>query len=354
MRIFDRYVAVTLGVHFLYSLSALLAIFTVVNFMQEMGRVGSGDYGFSQALWFIFLTLPNEAYKLVPAAALLGSTMGFGSLAAGHELVALNAAGVSPARLSVSALQAGALLMVGATLLGELVAAPLVGRAQGERSSALSGGMAFGTASGLWARDGSSFIYARSLTPDGTLAGLYVFDIDAERRLTRFIRAERATYADGEWVLENVVDSRFSGDSATTRREPSGVWRSLLKPRQLSFLSVPADDLSLTDLRRSIRSLNERSESSERERLAFWRRLSWPLVAVVMVYVALPFVLRGPQRTTAGKRIAVGALAGVGFQMFNATFGSFALAYGVDPRLCALLPTVLALGVGLWAMRFVR
>jgi lipopolysaccharide export LptBFGC system permease protein LptF len=40
--------------------------------------------------------------------------------------------------------------------------------------------------------------------------------------------------------------------------------------------------------------------------------------------------------------------------MFNETFGSFALAYGFDPRLCALLPTLLALGAGIYAMRLVR
>ena len=100
------------------------------------------------------------------------------------------------------------------------------------------------------------------------------------------------------------------------------------------------------------------------ERLAWWQLMLpllavyavafWPLVTAVMVYVALPFVLVGLQRSTMGRRIAIGALAGVGFQMLNTTFGTFALAYGVDPRLCALLPTLLALGAGLNAMRLVR
>jgi lipopolysaccharide export system permease protein len=305
-------------------------------------------------VWFVFLTLPNAAYTLIPAAAWLGGVTGLGDWAACGVLVAMGAAGVSPARLSASVLQAAALMMVAAVLLGELVAAPLVKRAQGERSSALSGGLAFGTASELWTRVDSSFINARSLAADGTLHGLYVFDVDEESRITRFIYAEKATYTDDKWILENLVDNRFTAVGVVTERKPGEVWHSQLKPRQLKFLLLSLDGMSLRDLGRSIGSLRERGENSERERLAFWRRLSWPLVTAAMVYIALPFVLVGLQRSTMGRRIAIGALAGVGFQMFNTTFGSFALAYGFDPRLCALLPTLLALGAGLYTMRLVR
>jgi len=347
----DRHIAVRLGTHFLYALAILLAVFTVVNLTRELGDIGTGDYRFADALWFLFLTLPDEAYKLIPAAALLGSVTGLGELAGWNELIAMSAAGVSPARLSGSVLQAAALVMVVAVLLGELVAAPLVKRAQAKRSSALSGGLALATASEFWARDGSSFINARSISADGAVHGLYVFDLDDENRIERFVYAEKATYTGDEWKLENLVDNRFPNDDVVTERKPFGVWKSKLKPRQLKFLLLSLDSMSLRDLYRSIRSLRDRNEDSERERLAFWRRLTWPLVTAVMVYVALPFVLVGLQRSTMGRRIAIGALAGVGFQMFNTTFGSFALAYGLDPRLCALLPTLLALGAALYAMR---
>jgi lipopolysaccharide export system permease protein len=351
MKTLDRYLAATIGLHFLSALAVLLAIFSIISFMDELGDVGTGDYGLGEAMWFVFLTLPNEAYRLTPAAALLGTVTGLGGLASAHEIIAMGAAGISPARLSRSALQAAAGMMLAALLLGELVAAPLVRKAQGERSSALSGGLALGTASGFWARDGTSFVNARALEADGTLRGLYIFDFDADRRMTRFTYAERAVYAGGQWTLESLTDSRFSGDTAVTRRLRSAVWDSHLKPRQLSFLSLSPEDLSLGDLDRSLRSLRERSESSDREQLAFWRRLTWPLLTAVMVYLALPFVLGSFGRATLGKRVAVGALVGVGFQMVNEAFGTFALGAGLDARVCALLPAAAALAAGVWAMQ---
>jgi lipopolysaccharide export system permease protein len=354
LRTLDRYVAVKLGVHFAYSLAVLLAIFTVVDFVQELGDVGTGDYGFAEAVWFVFLTLPNQAYNLIPAAALLGSVTCVGDLAAANELIAISAAGISRARLVRSILQPAVVLMIGTVLLGELVAAPLVKQAQAQRTSALSGGLAVGTGSGFWARDGSTFVNARSLYPDGSLLGLYVFGFDSQRHMTRYLHAEKATYADGKWMLENVVDSRFAGDSVTTQRAASEVWDSLLNRRQLRYLLLSLDGLSLRDLHRSIGSLTARSEDSAREQLAFWRRATLPLVAALMVFLGVPFVFGSLRRSTVGVRIAAGALAGVGFQMFNATFGTFALAYGIAPWLSALLPAALALGAGLGALRFIR
>ena len=66
MSTLSRYIAVRLGTHFLYALAILLAIFSVVNLMRELGDVGTGDYRFADALWFLLLTLvPLAAVSLI-------------------------------------------------------------------------------------------------------------------------------------------------------------------------------------------------------------------------------------------------------------------------------------------------
>jgi lipopolysaccharide export system permease protein len=354
MKTLDRHLAVTFAAHFASALAILLAVFSIVNFIQEIESTGTGDYGIAEAAWFVFLTLPNEAYKLIPAAALLGSVTGLGSLANANEIVAMSAGGISPSRISWFVVQVALILLGGAALLGEFGAAPLVKRAQSQRSAALSGGKAVSAAEGFWARDGARFVNAGSLLPDGTLHDLYVFEFDPERRMKRFTYAEKASYADRKWTLENLVDSHFTEDDVRTERHAVGVWDSLLKPRQLSFLFLPPEDLSLADLQRSISSRRERNESADRQLLAFWRRLTWPVVSAIMLYVGLPVVLASFRRTTAGKRIAIAALAGIGFQMFNEVFADFSFAQGLDPRLCAVLPATAALTAAVFVMRQVR
>ena len=350
MKTLDRYFIRRIVVDFLYALAALLAVFSVINLMEELENVGTGEYGLRQALWFVFLTLPNEAHKLSPSAALLGTVTALGGMAGHNELIAILAAGVSRRRLTRYVMQGAGCIVLAAIVLGEFVAAPVTKRAQSQRSTALSGGLALGTSTGVWARDGSRFVNARTLLPGGNLRDLYVFDFDEEKRIRTFSRAEKAHFAGDSWILENLVEDRFIGDEVETERVAVRVWDSQLVPRQLDFLVLRPEDLSLADLDRSIRSLRKRNESASRHQLAFWRRLGMPLITAVMVFVALPFVLTTLQRATIGKRLVIAALSGVGFQMFNQTFAGFALAYGLDPKLCAFLPAVLVCSLGVWGM----
>src|SRR5262249_7764022 len=91
LRTLNRYIAIAIGQSFLLSLGTLVAVFSVINATEELQQVGIGHYGVRQALWFVALTTPNQAYALFPAAALLGSVIALGGLAQRNELVAIGA-----------------------------------------------------------------------------------------------------------------------------------------------------------------------------------------------------------------------------------------------------------------------
>jgi lipopolysaccharide export system permease protein len=338
MTTLNRYIARTVIVGFLLALAALLAVFSVINLTQELKEAQGGGYGVLRAVWFVLLTLPSEAYQLLPAAALLGTVNGLGALVGHSEVVAMWACGVSRARLIRAVLQAASVFVVGSALLGEFVAAPLAQRARAERSVLISGGRLLSTANGIWARDGSKFVNIRAPHPDGSLGDLYLYDIDDQRRLRSFAYARSASYAEGRWTLTGLLDNEMSDRGVTIRAVATTGWQTSLDPQQLRLLLLPPEDLSVPDLYRSIRSLERRGESPARHQLAFWRRITMPLVAAIMVLLAIPFVLTAPRGVALGQRIVAGALVGVGFQMFNETFGGVGLAYGMAPWLTATLP----------------
>lgn len=350
MSTLDRYVMRTLTANFVIALAALLAIFSVINLMQELADVGTGAYDLSHALRFLWMTLPAEAYKLFPAAALLGTVLGLGTLASHNEILAILAAGVSRARLTGAVLQGAALLVIVAVVLGELVAAPLTRVAHAERSVALSRGMSLATANGVWTRDGARFINVRHPLPDGTLRDLYVYEFDQKHRMRSFTYVPSATYEGSKWRLEGAVENVFDDDTVRTKPDETHVWDRFVSPGQLRVLFLPPEELSIADLYRSIGSLSERGESPRRHQLALWRRILMPAVTGIMVFLAIPFVLTTLRGVTLGQRIVAGALLGIGFQMFNETFGQMGLVYGLDPISSASLPALAALSFGLWRM----
>ncbi len=350
MRTLDWYLAITVAQSSLLALALLLAVFFVINATEELQRVGTGQYGVGEALAFVILTLPNEAYELFPAAALLGCVIGLGALAHRNELVAIAAAGVSRARVVWSVLRVAALFTVAGVVLSELVAAPLAYRARTERSVALSSGLTLTMGGGVWTRAGSSFVNMRTLLPDGAARDIYVYDFDAQRRMRRFTHAQAATYANRQWTLEGLVDRVIADNGVTTEQVAARAVAIEMNPRQLGLMRIPPEELSLSDLYRGLGAARRQGETAEHLELAWWQRATMPIVTVVMVFLAVALVLSSERSVTPGQRIIVGALLGIGFQLFNQTFASFGLVYGLAPWLSAMLPTSLALGFGAWCL----
>ena len=347
----DRYIAINVVLNFLFALAALAAVFSVINATEELQRVGVGRYGVGDALWYVLLTLPNEVYALFPAAAVLGNVIGLGGLAHRNEIIALAAAGVSRVRIVWSVMRVALALAVAGLLLSELVAAPLTYRARSERSVALSGGRMLTVAAGVWARAGSSFVNMRTVLAEGAARDIYVYEFDALHRMRRFTHAQAATYTDHEWRLEGLAETTFADNGVTTEHVPARPLAMELTPRQLGLMRIPAVELSLSDLYRGIGAARRQGESAERLELAWWQRATMPIVIAVMNLLAIALILSRPRATTLGRRIFVGALLGIGFQMFNQTFASFGLVYGIAAGLSATLPTLLALGFGAWCLK---
>lgn len=352
MTTLDRYLRSVLVGHFAVALATLLAIFSVLNLTEELQTVGTGAYSLAGALRFVTLTLPSEAYELFATTALLGGVTGLGSLAAHNEIVAAAAGGVSPARILLLTVRNAGWLALAAVLLGELVVPPLAQHAYADRSVRLSGGSALESANGLWFREGTRFVNVRTPTHGGNLRDVSLYEFDAAGKLTRVVRAERAVYADGRWSLESASERRILDHGEEVRQVPSLPLDSFLRRKQLRLFLLPPDTLSSLELLRSIRSLRERGENTGRHELALWKRIVTPFATLAMVFLALPFVLDVGNTASLGRRIVIGAMAGIGYHLASQTFAQAGLVYGLPPLFTSALPVLLAVAAGAALLRF--
>lgn len=348
--ILDRYIARAVATGTTLALGALLAIFSVVNLLEELGGVGPGTYGWRQALGFVVLTLPAEALALAPAAALLGSLTALGRLASGNELLALEAAGVSRGRLVRSVLQAAGLLAVTAALHGELVAAPLARHAYRLRAAALSPVPQLETAGGLWLRDGSRVVNVRILDSGRRVRDVHVYSVN-DGQLRRYAFAPAAVFENGGWRMESLVETALGDATPETRRVAAERWSRLVSPEDLRLLAVPFEQRSLGDLAAAIARSPEGDAQRPEQRLAFVRRVAMPLQTAVMVLIALPLVLTTLRRAKGGQRIVVGVLLGLALQLVERIAAGLGRAYALDPVATALAPMLLALA---WGVRRIQ
>lgn len=344
MPVIDRYIGGALLQHVAYALTALVAVFSIINLTEEL-RLTDVGYGVAQACNFILRTLPAEACRLLPAAGLLGAVLALGRLQNQNEIVALQAAGLSLAQLLRPVTLAAALVAAAGLVVGETVAGPLSQQAHRQRALALSDYRLVPTAPGLWLRDRSRFINVGLVHPDGSLADVSIYDFGADG-LRRIAHAATAVLAADGWVLRDVHESVIDGDDqVSTRRVAQEVEDLEVDARQLQTTWLRPEDLSIAELHRAAAALRAQGQNPLSYELAFWQKVSAPPYALVMVLLAVPIVLASRRTTRSGERIVIGALVGLAFQTFQQMFTNLGVIAGLPAVVTGLTPVAVALGV---------
>ncbi|NIR28108.1 MAG: LPS export ABC transporter permease LptG [Gammaproteobacteria bacterium] len=352
MRRLDGYLANHIIRGYLLVLLVLVSMFGLIQFQGELSDIGDGSYEWTDALLYVLLRSPGLAVELVPVVALLGTLVGLGRLAAGSELVVVRTAGVSHLRIAWSALRPGILLVAIALLLAEFAVPPLDRLAEAKRSHALAGTIELPTEHGFWFRDGNRFLNVGELQHGRIPVDIDIYRFDGDGRLTRFTHARRADIVgQGQWLLTDVVQKDISEAGVATRRLGELPWRSFLTQSKLSTLIIGPESLAISDLYQNVRDVARRGQSADALELALWQKLSIALAAWGLILLAVPLVLGPLRSSSAGARLSIGAVLGIGFYFGNQLVAHAALLWGFAPIVGATAPDVVLLAAAFALLR---
>lgn len=338
-----------------YVLAALVAVwFVLVGFdaitalVEELGDVGEGEYGFAQVLLYTVYTLPRRAYTLFPTAAVIGSLLGLGALAASSELTALCAIGLSRPRICAAAAGVVVALTLLMILVAETVGPAGEQRAQSLAMAAKSSDVTASRWSGLWAREGNIFLNAKQGNVVGRgadasieLTGVTLYEFDDEGRLASIAQVERATHRDGGWALQDIRRSTLLQREVVTEQVDEEQWASSLNPDVLKLGVAKPRYLRLAELHASLDYLQRNQLDQGEFATAYWSRIFYPFGAIVLCLAALPFAFGTLRSGGFGKRLFIGIVLGVGMFTTQTLAVNLAQVYHMDLWLGYVLPPLL-------------
>nr|VFJ93645.1 MAG: lipopolysaccharide export system permease protein [Candidatus Kentron sp. LFY]VFJ98549.1 MAG: lipopolysaccharide export system permease protein [Candidatus Kentron sp. LFY] len=352
MKRLDRYIGTYVVLGSLFVLAVLVALFSVIDFIDDLDNVGHNRYTLLRAVEHMVLTMPRLAFSTAPIAALIGTLMALGTLAGSAELTVVRASGVSLARLSLSVMKVGAILVLFTLVLGELVVPTAERLAQERRSMALSEQVSLSKKHGFWIRDKRSFINVRQVFPNNRVGDIYIYEFDDKRRLRFSTYAKSGYYYDGRWILKGVRQSDLTSSGGVTNHNVlEAKWESLFVPEVVKAVKLKPEGLSVIDLYRHIQYLRSNGLNSTAYEFAIWGKLFYPIATGVMMFIAIPMVLGWLRSVGIGQRIVVGILFGIAFHIIQQTIIHVGLVFEMSPFLSVSVPIVVFLGFGLWMMR---
>ncbi|MCW7764426.1 lipopolysaccharide ABC transporter permease LptG [Photorhabdus luminescens] len=351
--VLDRYIGRTILQTILMTLFMLVSLSGIIKFVDQLRKVGQGEYTTISAGLYALLSVPKDIQIFFPMAALLGALLGLGTLATRSELVVMQASGFTRMQIAGSVMKTAIPLVILTMVIGEWVAPQGEQMARNYRAQKMLGGSLVSTTKGMWAKDGDDFIYIQRIVSDTEIKGVNIYHFSDDKKLLSVKYAASAVYDEDSdlWKLSQVEESDLTDSKKITGTQRlSADWKILLTPEQLNVVALEPEALSISGLYQYINYLKQSGQESGRYQLNMWKKIFAPLSVAVMMLMALSFIF-GPLRTVPmGVRIVTGISFGFLFYVLNEIFGPLSLVYSMPAVLAALLPSLLFLTVSIYLL----
>ncbi|MGB3563195.1 MAG: LptF/LptG family permease [Thermoanaerobaculia bacterium] len=345
----DRYVVKMFTSTFLLVLLSGVSIYVVADLTQQMENILKNKISGSVVFdYYKYLSL-QLGYEIAPVAVLVTILVVFGLLSKTNEVVAAKALGVSLYRLALPALVAAAVVALLAAVLQFRVlpasnarVAQLRDEIRGKSST-----RTYRRADRQWLFGQGRYIYnyLHYDSEQKSLQRLQVFEFDDDYQLARRFYSNTASFLGDAWLFDSGWVRSYEGPSVLeyqTFDEPVIDYYPETPEYFESEFKKP-EAMSYNELKEHILEVQASGQAAPELEVELHKKISFPIVSLVMGLVALPFSFRlGRKGTLYG--VGVGILLGMVFYGVFA-FGSTLGETGALPPLVAVWSPSIAFAI---------
>lgn len=319
-RILDEYVVREFLNTFFLVLSGFVMLMLVFTFFELVGDILRNHIPLSTVGAYLVNLTPSMLYQIAPLAVLIAVLVTFGVLNRNSELVAMKATGISLYRLVIPIVSIAAILSVSLFLFDQFYL-PQANRRQEALRSTIKGRppQTFLHPEQKWIfgqqRPGEPdrIFYYQFFDPDrNEFANLSLFEFDPRSfALMRRVFAARVVWNpnSASWDFQNGWQRSFSGANITEYREfkHAAFPEVHEEPAYFKKESLQSQEMNFGQLEGYINDLRQSGFDTMRLQVALWHKLAYPLIAIIMAVLAIPFALTmGRRGSLTGIAVAIG------------------------------------------------
>ena len=351
----DDYVLRDFFVYLGLILSTFLMLVIVFTLFELLSDILRNQVPATVVAAYLLNVAPYLLYNVAPLVMLLAVLVTFGLMQRSNEITAIKATGTSIYRIVTPVIVAAAVLAVGLFFADQFYL-PHTNQRQEALHNLIKGKPAqtYLRPDRKWIfGQNNDIYYYQFFDPDRDQFGnVTVFELDpAKFTITNRIHADRAHWAEylNRWVYEQGWQRSLRGSAIA----PDG-YRTFdvatfpdLPETPLYFKKEVKQytEMNYEELRRYIRDLQQSGFDVVRLRVQLHKKLSYPLITLIMAILAIPFSL-----STAKKGAITGVAVAVGIAVFYTVVSRLFEAMGdlsqLPPALAAWSPDLIFVLVG--------
>ena len=333
-RILDEYVVREFLFMFSLVLTGFVLLMLVFTVFELIGDILRNRIPLTIVGQYLINLTPSMLYQIAPLAVLIAVLVTFGVLNRNSEIIAMKATGISIYRLVVPIIAISAILAMVLFAFDEFYL-PQANQRQDALRSIIKGRppQTFLHPEQKWmfgqphAGEPGRIFYYQFFDPDrDEFANLSVFEFNpATFAITRRIFAQRVYWdpATESWQFENGWVRDLEGESTKDYREFKDTAFAEIheEPGYFKKEEKQAQEMNFGQLKRYIADLRQSGFDTMRLRIALWHKLAYPLIAVIMAILAIPFALSmGRRGSLTG--IAVAIAVALAYFVVDSTLGA--------------------------------
>ena len=323
----------------------LLLVFTLFELLGDILRNQTPAFVVAE---YLLNVAPYLLYNVAPLIMLLAVLITFGLMNRANEITAIKATGTSIYRIFMPVLAAAAML-AGGLFLADQFYLPHTNKRQEALHNQIKGKPAqtylrpdrrwiFGQHNDIY--------YYQFFDPDrDQFANLTIFQIDpASFSVVRRIHADRAHWADNmdRWIYEQGWERSLNGAAIADYRtfDVSTFPQVSEQPFYFKKEVKQYSEMNYEELRRYIRDLQQSGFDVVRLRVQLNKKLSYPLITLIMAVLAVPFSMSAAKKG-AVTGVAVAVAIAVVYTVVSRLFEAMGDISQLPPALAAWSPDLL-------------
>jgi len=357
LRILDKYVLRELLYPFVFGIAAFSSIFIASTMLFKLTQYIT-KYGASLetvARMFMY-NLPEVINYTFPMSMLLASLMAFGKLSGSSEIVAMKSGGISFYRIVAPVVVVGFFVSMFSLVWAEKVVPQCKAKAayilnvdiRHNTKPTTQEHIIIKTFSG----NRQSITYANSFEEKkGLMKGITIEEFE-KGKISRIQTAKTGQWENGSWRIRDgkifQLDAEEGVQSTASFKEQFIPLD--LHPRQISWQQKEPEEMTIAELKESIRVRNKQKLSAARQWCEIYMRINIPLASLFFAVIG---ACLGTQKQRTSSSIGLGISIIVIFIYYAVMTMTTGLGKGgiIPPLLACTIPNILSAFVGLYLMR---